>query len=39
MIYTKDKPFYLIEISNYVLAQNMREVFKHIWDEVENKEG
>lgn len=36
MIYTQDKPFYLIEINNYVLAQNMREVFKHLWSEVIN---
>lgn len=31
MIYTQEKPFYLIEIYNPVFAQNMREVFKILW--------
>ena len=31
MVYTKDKPFYLVEINNFVMSQNLREVFKNIW--------
>lgn len=31
MIYTKDHPFYLIEIYNPVMTHNLREVFKQIW--------
>jgi sugar-specific transcriptional regulator TrmB len=33
MIYTREHPFYLIEIYNPVLADNMREVFKQLWKE------
>lgn len=35
MIYTRERPFYLIEIHNPVLAHNMREVFKGIWKDME----
>ncbi len=31
MIVTRQKPFYLVEIHDAVLAHNMREVFKKIW--------
>ncbi|MFH0969384.1 MAG: helix-turn-helix domain-containing protein [Patescibacteria group bacterium] len=31
MIYTKNRPFYLIEIYNPVMTHNLREVFKQIW--------
>jgi sugar-specific transcriptional regulator TrmB len=31
MIVTSQKPFYLVEIHDAVLAHNMREVFKGIW--------
>jgi sugar-specific transcriptional regulator TrmB len=31
MIITRQKPFYLVEIHDAVLAHNMREVFKKIW--------
>ena len=34
MIYTRERPFYLIEIHNAVLAHNMREIFKTIWKDV-----
>ena len=37
MIYTNERPFYLIEIHNPVLAHNMREVFKGIWKDLERK--
>ena len=33
MIYTHEHPFYLIEIYNPVLADNMREIFKQLWNE------
>lgn len=32
MLYTKDRPSYLIEIYNPVFAQNIREVFKILWN-------
>jgi hypothetical protein len=32
LIQTKERPFYLVEISDAVLAHNMREVFKQLWD-------
>lgn len=32
MLYTKDRPFYMIEIYNPTLAHNYRELFKTIWD-------
>ncbi len=31
MIITKQRPFYLIEIKDSVMAHNMRELFKNIW--------
>jgi hypothetical protein len=31
MIYTHERPFYLIEIYNAVFAHNMREMFKNMW--------
>ena len=34
MIMTHQKPFYLVEIKDAVLAHNMREVFKKIWNDV-----
>jgi len=34
MIYTQNRPFYLIEIYNPVMAHNMREVFKNLWEEI-----
>lgn len=34
MIITRQKPFYLVEINDAVLAHNMREVFKKIWKDV-----
>jgi hypothetical protein len=34
MIYTRERPFYLIEIHNSVLAHNTREVFKNLWKEI-----
>ncbi|HEX8974066.1 MAG TPA: helix-turn-helix domain-containing protein [Patescibacteria group bacterium] len=34
MITTRQKPFYLVEIHDAVLAHNMREVFKKIWKDV-----
>jgi predicted DNA-binding transcriptional regulator len=39
MIYTREKPFYLIEIYNAVLADNMRSLFKGLWEEVVVKGG
>ena len=33
MIQTAEKPFYLVEIKDAVLAHNMREVFKKLWRE------
>jgi hypothetical protein len=37
MIVTNQKPHYLVEIHDAVLAQNMREVFKGIWNTMEKK--
>lgn len=34
MIVTRQKPHYLVEIHDAVLAHNMREVFKKIWNDV-----
>jgi sugar-specific transcriptional regulator TrmB len=34
MIRTNQEPFYLVEIYDPVLAHNMREVFKNIWNEI-----
>lgn len=34
MIYTKERPFYLIEIYNPTLSLNLREVFKNIWQDL-----
>lgn len=34
MIYTQNRPFYLIEIYNPVMAHNLREVFKNLWKEI-----
>lgn len=36
MIYTRERPFYLIEIHNPVLAENMRKIFKGIWNGTES---
>ena len=33
MIITRQKPYYLVEINDTVLAYNLREVFKQIWKE------
>ncbi|MEI7621346.1 MAG: helix-turn-helix domain-containing protein [Candidatus Moraniibacteriota bacterium] len=33
MIVTRQHPFYLVEIHDAVMAHNMREVFKKIWNE------
>ena len=32
MIQTSQKPFYLVEINDAVLAHNMREVFRKLWE-------
>ena len=32
LIVTKQKPFYLVEIHDSVIAHNMREVFKNVWN-------
>lgn len=37
MIYTRNRPFYLIEIYNPVMAHNLREVFKNLWEEIRKK--
>jgi len=37
MIYTQNRPFYLIEIYNPVMAHNLREVFKNLWEEIKTK--
>lgn len=37
MIYTQNRPFYLIEIYNPVMAHNLREVFKNLWEEIKKK--
>jgi len=37
MIVTNQKPHYLVEIHDAVLAHNMREVFKGIWNTMEKK--
>ena len=37
MIYTREKPMYLIEIFNPVLAENMRNIFKGLWEEIETR--
>lgn len=37
MIYTQDRPFYLIEIYNPAMAHNLREVFKGLWLELKQK--
>jgi hypothetical protein len=37
MIYTNEHPFYLIEIHNAVLAHNLREVFKNLWEDIQKK--
>jgi sugar-specific transcriptional regulator TrmB len=34
MIMTRQKPHYLVEIHDAVLAHNMREVFKKIWNDI-----
>jgi sugar-specific transcriptional regulator TrmB len=31
LVVTKEKPFYLVEIHDSVIAHNMREVFKKLW--------
>ena len=37
MIYTQNRPFYLIEIYNPVMAHNLREVFSNLWIEINKK--
>ena len=34
MIITRQKPFYLVEIHDGVLAHNMRQVFQKIWNDI-----
>ncbi|EKE15998.1 MAG: hypothetical protein ACD_11C00057G0023 [uncultured bacterium] len=34
MIMTRQKPFYLVEIHDAVLAHNMREIFKKLWNDI-----
>jgi len=34
MVMTRQHPFYLVEIHDALLAKNMRELFKGIWDEI-----
>src|SRR3989338_866901 len=36
MIYTQNRPFYLIEIYNPVMAHNLREVFRNLWKEIKH---
>ena len=36
MIYTRERPFYLIEIHNPMFAHNTREVFKNLWEDIDN---
>jgi|GEM_PF-3282539 hypothetical protein len=31
---TQNRPFYLIEIHNPVMAENLRHLFKNIWNEL-----
>lgn len=38
MVVTNHKPHYLVEIHDAVLASNMRELFRSIWEDLENKE-
>lgn len=35
MIVTKQHPFYLIEIHDQMIAHNMREIFKKLWNSIE----
>jgi len=37
MVFTHERPFYLIEIHNPVLALNMRAFFESVWEDVEKK--
>lgn len=34
MVYTANRPFYLIEIHNPVMAENLRQLFKNLWSEL-----
>jgi sugar-specific transcriptional regulator TrmB len=34
MVYTQHRPFYLIEIFNPVMAENLRSLFKNLWKEL-----
>jgi predicted transcriptional regulator len=34
MVVTRDKPFYIIEIHDAVMAHNIREVFRNLWEMV-----
>lgn len=34
LIYTQERPFYLIDIFNPVFAENMRSLFRSLWEEV-----
>ena len=34
MVYTRKRPHYLVEIYDALLAANMREFFKGVWDEI-----
>lgn len=37
MLVTRAKPFYLVEIHDAVMAQNLREVFKNLWPMVPSR--
>ncbi|HEY4506025.1 MAG TPA: helix-turn-helix domain-containing protein [Candidatus Paceibacterota bacterium] len=37
MLYTKERPYYLVEIRDSMISHNLREVFKNLWDEIEIK--
>ncbi len=34
MINTREQPFYLVEMQDNMLAHNMREIFKNIWEDI-----
>ena len=36
-VVTKQKPYYLVEIHDSVIAHNLRELFKNMWGMVDNK--
>jgi sugar-specific transcriptional regulator TrmB len=37
MVYTQNRPFYLIEIHNPVMAENLRQLFKNLWQELKKE--